>query len=77
MMRDMDATETGLVVPIPSLQEFVSEWRPKVDRVEPVGVPAHVTVLYPFIPPNRVPENLDEMRKFFLSGHRLLNRLVA
>lgn len=43
-------TETGLVVPVPEIDDFVQRWRP-FDAVPLSGVPAHITVLYPWIPP--------------------------
>lgn len=60
-----DYVESGLVIPVPSLQEFVTHWRPSVDRVPPVGVPAHITVLYPFIPPGEVESEIGDLRRFF------------
>ena len=46
-----DADETGLVVPVPELDGFVRKWRPLVDASPPVGIPAHITLLYPFLGP--------------------------
>ncbi|MDJ0960592.1 MAG: 2'-5' RNA ligase family protein [Acidimicrobiia bacterium] len=43
-------TETGLVIPVPEIDDFVQRWRP-FDAVPLVGVPAHVTILYPWVPP--------------------------
>jgi len=60
----MKSTHTALVVPIPGLQDFVATWRPKVDAVPPVGVPAHVTLLYPFLPPAVGSERIAEIRTF-------------
>jgi 2'-5' RNA ligase len=56
-IRPMDMvtpTETALVIPVPQLDGFVSEWRPRADRVAPAGLPAHITVMYPFVPPEQV-----------------------
>jgi hypothetical protein len=43
-------TETGLVIPLPEIDDFVQRWRP-YDAVPLSGVPAHITALYPWIPP--------------------------
>lgn len=58
-------TESGLVIPVPSLHDFVAPWRPKVDRVAPVGIPAHITLLYPFIAPVGIAAEIDHLREFF------------
>ena len=60
----MIPTETGLVIPVPSLEDFVAAWRPKVDREVPEGVPAHVTVLYPFLSPGDIDEVVEDLRSF-------------
>lgn len=57
--------ETGLIMPVPSLEEFVASWRPRVDAVAPVGIPAHVTVMYPFLPMSDVLANLAGLQAFF------------
>jgi len=46
---------TGLIVPLPDLEPVVGEWRDRFDtRFE--NVPAHVTVLVPWIPPDALTE---------------------
>jgi hypothetical protein len=62
-------TESGLVIPVPSLHRFVAAWRPKVDRLG-VGVPANVTLLYPFIPPARIDAEIGDLRDFFANQPR-------
>ncbi len=66
----MTPTETGLIIPVPSFQDFVDTWRPAVDGVPPVGVPAHVTVLYPFLPPTLAERCIDELGAFFAAWPR-------
>lgn len=46
-----DAAETALVVPVPAATPAVAPWRERLDPTAVHGVPAHVTVLYPFVPP--------------------------
>ena len=65
IIETMEPSETGLVVPVPSLEEFVTAWRSRVDAIAPVGVPAHVTVLYPFVAPADVEAHLDALHDFF------------
>ena len=51
-----EAGQTGVVVPVPDAEPLVSAWRNRFDRSATLGVPAHVTVLYPFLPRERVDE---------------------
>jgi 2'-5' RNA ligase len=46
-------TETALIVPVPVADAVVGEHRDRLDVAASWGVPAHVTVLYPFIEPVR------------------------
>jgi 2'-5' RNA ligase len=47
-------SETALLVPVREAEPLVRRHRHELDPVAPLGVPAHVTVLYPFIPPDEV-----------------------
>jgi len=44
-------TETALLVPVPEAEAVASRWRRAHDPAAPAGIPAHVTVLYPFLNP--------------------------
>lgn len=46
----MDA-ESGLVVRFADVESVVGPLRSALDPATPSGMPAHVTVLYPFVPP--------------------------
>ncbi len=50
--------ETGLVIPIDNAEAVVSPWRRFLDPQAACGVPAHVTVLYPFVDSGRVDDAL-------------------
>jgi 2'-5' RNA ligase len=52
------ATQTALIVAVPQVEEAVGPLRAKLDRAAGWGVPAHVTVLYPFLPPSGVDEEV-------------------
>jgi 2'-5' RNA ligase superfamily len=45
---------TTLVVPVPEAERAVAHWRKRYDWSASLGVPAHVTVLGPFLPPDRI-----------------------
>ncbi len=49
-------TESALLVPMPEADPVVGRWREQLDPGCRLGVPAHVTILYPFVPP----EALDD-----------------
>lgn len=57
--------ESALVVLIPEVENLVKSFREQYDPSATVGVPAHVTILYPFKPPyeltNEVITNLQEL----------------
>jgi 2'-5' RNA ligase len=41
--------ETGLIVSVPEAEPVVGIWRSQFDSAAAAGVPAHITVLYPFL----------------------------
>ena len=60
--------ETALVIVVPEAEPLVSEWRAKYDWSAQRGVPAHVTLLYPFVPTEKVDDELlRQLRELFVS----------
>ncbi|MCD2192702.1 2'-5' RNA ligase family protein [Actinomycetospora endophytica] len=51
---DPSATETAVLALIPAAEPAVGKHRRALDPTTAAGVPAHVTVLYPFVPPAEV-----------------------
>ena len=51
-------TESALLVPIPAAEPVVAPWRERLDSSAQLGVPAHVTVLYPFVRPSAIDPRL-------------------
>jgi len=47
---------SAVVVPVPEAEPLVARWRATWEPPAPVGVPAHVTVLFPFLRPGRLDE---------------------
>lgn len=45
-------TESALVALIPEAERLVADFRTRFDPSAAVGVPAHVTIIYPFKPPS-------------------------
>ncbi|MFJ9537652.1 2'-5' RNA ligase family protein [Streptomyces sp. NPDC101225] len=48
------AGQTALVVPVPEAEPSVRSWRKRFDPAAQAGVPAHVTVVFPFLPASLV-----------------------
>lgn len=48
------ATQSALIVTVPAAEEAVASHRAQFDKAAAWGVPAHVTVLYPFMPPSHI-----------------------
>jgi len=47
----MTATHTALIAEIPAAEPAVGAHRATLDRAATWGVPAHITLIYPFLPP--------------------------
>lgn len=57
-MAEAADTESALLVPVPAAGRVVERLRKELDPASVLGVPAHVTVLYPFIAPGTVDDRL-------------------
>jgi 2'-5' RNA ligase len=58
--------ESALIAVIPAAESLVNAFRGRYDPSAARGVPAHVTILYPFMPPELIDEStLDELRTLF------------
>ena len=43
--------ESALLLPVPAAEPAIGQHRARLDEAARDGVPAHITVLYPFLPP--------------------------
>ena len=50
----MSEWESAVIVAMPEAEDAVSSWRARLDPAAGWGVPAHITVLYPFLPPDEI-----------------------
>jgi 2'-5' RNA ligase len=58
--------ESALIIAVPEADPLVKALRDKFDPSAALGVPAHITILYPFVPPDKItPEVLTELRDLF------------
>jgi 2'-5' RNA ligase len=67
--RRYTAGETALVIKVPDVEPFVDRWRQRFDPAARAGVPAHITVLYPFLHQSRVDSDLLHTLGQLLSEH--------
>lgn len=59
-------THSAVIVPVPGAESVVSRHRQVLDRAAAWGVPAHVTVLYPFLAPVGITSNsVAQLRAIF------------
>jgi 2'-5' RNA ligase len=62
----MPLVEAALVVLVPEAEALVKPFRDRYDPSAGAGMPAHITLLYPFKPPDLIDEAvLDELRGCF------------
>ena len=60
--------ESALVILVPEADAIVGRWRQRYDPSAAVGMPAHITINYPFLPGEPVDaETIDQLRVLFSS----------
>jgi 2'-5' RNA ligase len=58
--------QSGLIVDVPEAEPAVGRYRERLDVSASLGVPAHITVLFPFVPATEVDSGvLDQLRRLF------------
>lgn len=55
---DASVTESALIVAVPEADPVVGRLRDELDYAAALGVPAHVTVISPFVPPDRIDDDV-------------------
>jgi hypothetical protein len=61
---------TTLIVPVPEAEPAVEEWRRRHDVWAQRGVPAHMTIVGPFLPADRVDRSVLARLEELASAHR-------
>ncbi|HET9692285.1 MAG TPA: 2'-5' RNA ligase family protein [Acidimicrobiales bacterium] len=46
--------QSAILVPVPDAEPVVGPWRQEHDPVAPAGVPAHITLIVPWLPPDEI-----------------------
>jgi 2'-5' RNA ligase len=68
--------QSGLIVEVPEAEPAVRQLRERLDPTAPLGVPAHITVLFPFMPPGAIDAAvLDQLEHLFSAVRRFSVRL--
>ena len=49
---------SAVVVQVPAAEPVVAIWRDRFDASAALGMPAHITLLYPFLPEERLSDDL-------------------
>ncbi len=62
----MSREVSALIVAVPEIDSIVGPYRAALDSGAALGVPAHITILYPFMPTSALgPRVLEELRELF------------
>ena len=69
--------ESAILVKVPELESVVERHRRTLDPSEKWGIPAHVTLLYPFLPPSEIDANMLGRIAMCVSGHRAFEAQFA
>ncbi|MGY5047205.1 2'-5' RNA ligase family protein [Streptomyces sp. 900105755] len=64
------AGQSGLIVRVPEAEPVVGAWRDRLDPSARAGVPAHVTVLFPFLDAGLIDGGVHAALGDLLSRHR-------
>jgi 2'-5' RNA ligase superfamily protein len=57
--------ESGIILPVPEAEPIVGQLRTLYDPQARVGVPAHITLLYPFAHASKVADIVDALHQLF------------
>jgi len=54
----VDAEGSALILPLPVAERVVGAWRAALDPAAALGVPAHITIHFPWVPADRVDQSV-------------------
>ena len=69
-------TESCLLVPVPEAEPAVGTLRGRLDSAAALGVPAHVTILYPFVAPAAVTSDVIDTAAAAVASVRAFDGLL-
>jgi 2'-5' RNA ligase len=70
-------TESCLLVPVPEAEQAVGRLRGRLDSAAALGVPAHVTILYPFVAPAAVTSDVIDAAAAAVASVRAFDGLFT
>jgi 2'-5' RNA ligase len=65
--------QSALLVPVPEAEAVIGHWRSVHDPLARSGVPAHVTLVVPWVPPEQIKQEHLEELELLLAGERAFN----
>jgi 2'-5' RNA ligase len=68
--------KSAIVVHVPDAEPIVGAWRREHTHDAPLGMPAHVTILYPFVPREELAEAEPQLAEL-LAGHNAFDATFA
>ncbi|MFI5930570.1 2'-5' RNA ligase family protein [Actinoplanes sp. NPDC051494] len=63
--------QTALIIPVPAAEPAVAHHRAHLDRAASWGVPAHITVVHPFLPPDDITPEVITTLQAITTAHPL------
>lgn len=61
---------SGLIIEVPEASAVVDRWRGQLDPLAMLGVPPHITVLFPFVEATELgPDTIDKVHRLVASVH--------
>jgi 2'-5' RNA ligase len=57
---DREPSKSAVIVAVPEAEAVVGDWRRQTIESARLGIPAHVTLLFPFVPPADLDETVEE-----------------
>lgn len=64
------AGATGLIVAVPEAERIVARWRSRLDSSAAAGIPAHITVLFPFLDRHLIDDDVMADLTAIVAAHR-------
>jgi 2'-5' RNA ligase len=61
-------TLSALIVPVPAAEQLVGSWRWQLDRAARWGIPTHITLVYPFAPPETIDTGVVSRLRALFAG---------
>lgn len=60
--------KSALIIPVPEIESLVGTWRERLDPACSRGIPAHITILFPFAHPSVIDDELIDSLDAYFSG---------